>query len=75
MAIGHVDVSTAFLNPEADVPDQPTGIPEGWYSDDASEPGTGIAAGSVVRLGKALYGLKQSPRLWHKDIDDFLVIA
>ena len=73
MAIDHMDVATAFLNPEVDDPDLFMEIPEGWDSGDVSESGTGMAAGSIVRLNKALYGLKQAPRLWYKDIDGFLV--
>ena len=65
LAIDHMDVVTAFLNPEVDDPDLFREIPEGWDSGDVSGSGTGpgIAAGSIVRLNKALYGLKQAPRL------------
>ena len=73
MAIDHMDVVTAFLNPEVDDPDLFMEIPDGWDSGDVSESGPSIAAGSIARLNKALYGLKQAPRLWYKDIDGFLV--
>ena len=63
LSIDHMDVVTAFLNPEVDDPELFMEIPEGWNSGDVSESGTSIAAGSIVRLNKALYGLKQAPRL------------
>ena len=60
MAIDHMDVVTAFLNPEVDDPDLFVEIPEAWDRGDVSESCTraGIAAGRIVRLNKALYGLK-----------------
>jgi hypothetical protein len=68
--IDHMDVVTAFLNPEVDDPDLYMAIPEGWDSGK-----DGISAGSIVRLQKALYGLKQAPRLWYQDIDEFLRLS
>ena len=64
--IDHLDVVTAFLNPEVDKVVH-TELPEGieWLSDT-------IRTGSL-RLNKALYGLKQAPRLWHQAIDGFLL--
>jgi len=62
----HLDVVTAFLNPEIDNYDiymtLPEGSPEGLN-----------APKIIVRLRKALYGLKQAPRLWHDDINAFLL--
>ena len=52
LAIDHMDVVTAFLNPEVDDPDLLMEIPEGWDSGDVSRSGTGIAADSIVRLNK-----------------------
>jgi hypothetical protein len=62
----HLDVVTAFLNPEIDkviFAELPEGID--WLSE---SPKTGF-----LRLNKALYGLKQPPRLWHQSIDGFLL--
>ena len=70
LAIDHMDVVTAFLNPEVDDPDLYMAIPEGW--DSGSGNNSEVSAGSIVRLRKALYGLKQAPRLWYKDINEFL---
>ena len=71
LAIDHLDVVTAFLNPHVDDPELYMEIPNGWDSGDCDS-GNGITAGAIVRLNKALYGLKQAPRLWYKDIDGFL---
>ena len=57
----HLDVVTAFLNPEIDE-DVYMILPEGI-------PG----AGTIVRLKKALYGLRTAPRLWHQEINGFLI--
>jgi hypothetical protein len=58
----HLDVVTAFLNPEIDDDDIYMTLPEGWPE--------GLNAPKIiVRLRKALYGLKQAPRLWHDDIN------
>ena len=63
MAIDLMDVVTDFLNPEVDDPDLFMEIPGGWDSGDASDSGTSIAAGSIVRLNKAPCGLERAPRL------------
>jgi hypothetical protein len=64
--IDHLDVVTAFLNPEVDDDDIYMTLPAGWPE--------GLNAPTiVVRLKKALYGLKQAPRLWHNDINTFLL--
>jgi len=62
----HLDVVTAFLNPEIDDDDIYMTLPEGWPE--------GLNAPKiVVRLRKALYGLKQAPWLWHDDISTILL--
>jgi hypothetical protein len=64
--MGHLDVVTAFLNPEIDDDDIYMTLPEGWPE--------GLNAPKIViRLRKALYGLKQAPRLWHDDMNIFLL--
>jgi len=63
--LDHLDVVTAFLNPEIDDDDIYMTRPEGWPE--------GLNAPKIiVRLRKALSGLKQAPRLWHDDINAFL---
>jgi hypothetical protein len=62
----HLDVVTAFLNPEIDDNDIYMTLPEGW-------PEGPKAPKIIVRLRKALYGLKQAPRLWHDDINASLL--
>jgi hypothetical protein len=62
----HLDVVTAFLNPEIDDDDIYMTLPEGWPE--------GLNAPKiVVRLRKALYRLKQAPWLWYNDINAFLL--
>jgi len=62
----HLDVVTAFLNPEIDDDDIYMTLLEGWSE--------GLNAHKIiVRLRKALYGLEQAPRLWHDDINAFLL--
>ena len=62
----HLDVVTAFLNPEIDDDDIYMTLPEGWPE--------GLNAPKIViRLRKALYRLKQAPHLWHDDINAFLL--
>jgi hypothetical protein len=60
----HLDLVTAFLNPEIDDDDIYMTLPEGW-AEGSNAPKI------VVRLRKALYGLKQAPQLWHDDINAF----
>jgi len=62
----HLDVVTAFQNPEIDNDDIYMTLPKGWPE--------GLNAPKIiVRLRKALYGLKPAPRLWHDDISTFLL--
>jgi esterase/lipase superfamily enzyme len=50
----HLDVVTAFLNPEIDDDDIYMTLPEGWLE--------GLNAPKIiVRLRKALYCIKQAP--------------
>jgi hypothetical protein len=61
-----LDEVTAFLNPEIDDDDIYMTVPEGWPE--------GLNAPKIiVRLRKALYGRKQAPRLWHDNINAFLL--
>jgi len=62
----HLDVVTAFVNPEIDDDDIYRTLPDGW-------PDSLNAPKIIVRLRKALYGLKQAPRLWYEDINAFLL--
>jgi hypothetical protein len=55
--IDHLDVVTAFLNPDVDDDDRYMVLPEGWPHEDTHAPPI------IVRLRKALNGLKQAPRL------------
>jgi hypothetical protein len=60
-----LDVVTAFLHSEIDDDIYMT-LPERWPE--------GLNAPKIiVRLRKALYGLEQAPRLWHDDINPFLL--
>ena len=70
LAIDHLDVVTAFPNPEVDDPDLYMEATVGWGD---GNHGSEITAGTVVRLKKALYGLKQAPRLWYGDINNSLL--
>ena len=67
-----MDVVTAPLHPEIDQPDILMNLPELHDLGDLSEFDL-TGRNQVVRLRKALYGLKQPPRLWHKEIDSFLL--
>jgi hypothetical protein len=66
--IDHLDVVTAFLNPEVDS-DVYMALPEGidWLDPKL------YAAARHVKLRKALYGLKQAPKIWHEAINRFLL--
>ena len=64
--IDHLDMVTAFLNPEVDDDDIYTTLPEG-------SPQEINTPTIIVQLKKALYGLKLAPRLWHNDINTFLL--
>jgi len=65
--IHHLDVVTAFLNPKIDSEvhmELSTGIE--WLD-------PAVPTNACVRLNKALNGLKQAPRLWHEDINSFVL--
>ena len=64
LAIDHLDVVTTFLNPKVDDPELYMKVPDGWGDGNHNSE---ITAGTVVRL-------KQAPRLWHGDINDFLLL-
>ena len=62
--IHQVDIKTAFLNAELDVPmyiKQPQGFEK--YGPNGEE--------MVCKLNKSIYGLKQSPHLWNKVADEW----
>jgi len=62
----HVNVVTTFLNTETDDNDINMTLPEG-------RPEGHNTPKIIVRLRNALYGLQQAPRLWHDDINAFLL--
>jgi len=62
----HLDVLSAFLNPEIDGDNLSMTQPPGW-------PESSKAPKIVVRLRKALYGLEQAPRLCHNEINACLL--
>ena len=66
--IDHLDVVTAFLNPDIDCETVFMTLPRGidWVD-------TRFTAAQFVRLRKALYGLRQAPRLWYEEIHKFLL--
>jgi hypothetical protein len=66
--IDHMDVKTAFLNPKIDRDNVFMNLPEGIESIDST-----LSRSVTVRLRKALYGLKQAPKLWHDNINEFLL--
>jgi len=60
----HLDVVTAFLNPEIHDDYMYITLPERWQE--------GLNAPKIiVRFRNALYGVKQAPRLWHDNIIAF----
>jgi len=61
-----LDVVTAFLNPEIDDDEIYITLPEKW-------PTGSHTPLIVVRLRNALYGVKHAPRLWHDNINAFLL--
>jgi hypothetical protein len=71
--IDHLDVVTAFLNPEIDT-EMYMRLPDGieWLE---TSPGnsTETPKCQFLRLNKALYGLRQAPKLWHDEISGFLL--
>jgi len=60
------DTVTAFLNPNMDGDDIYMTQLEGWLE-------CSKAPKIVIRLRKAVYDFKQAPRLWHDDINTFLL--
>ena len=55
LAIDHLDVITAFLNPHVDDPQLYMEIPNGWDSGGGDcDSGKDIRAGAIVRLDKTL---------------------
>jgi hypothetical protein len=66
--IDHLDVVTAFLNPALDS-DVYMQLPteSNWLDPDLAQ------RTPYVKLLKALYGLKQAPKLWHDEINGFLL--
>jgi len=69
--IDHLDVLTAFLNPEVDDNNIYMVLPEGWP--EGQEDTRTFTPPIIERLSKALYGLKRSPQLWHNAINTFLL--
>ena len=65
LELHQMDVVTAFLNGDLDE-DIYMEQPEGCV--DKSKPD------HVCKLLKAIYGLKQAHRMWHRKIDDFLLV-
>jgi hypothetical protein len=71
--IDHLDMVTAFLNPDVDDDSLLKQLLEGWPKgliDDCPE-GEDLVVG-VVWLRKALYCLKQVPHLWYRPLNAFL---
>jgi hypothetical protein len=66
--IDHLDVVTAFLNPEVDDENILMKLPPGF-----TDPNNHLNGTDTVRLFKALYGLKTAPRLWYEHITKFLL--
>jgi hypothetical protein len=72
--IDHLDVVTAFLNPDVDDDALLMELPEGWpHMEGLMEDCPEGEDSGVVRLRKALYGLKQAPHLWYRHINPFLL--
>jgi hypothetical protein len=64
--VDHLDIVTAFLNPEIDDDDIYMTLPQGWLQ--------GLNTPKIiVRPRNANYGLEQAPRLWYNDINAFLL--
>lgn len=60
-----MDVKTAFINCELDEKVYMKG-PKGFVALDQEQ--------KVCKLAKSLYGLKQTPKQWHKNIDEIVLI-
>ena len=71
--IDHLDVVTAFLNPDVDDDDIYMVLPEGWPAGNEDMRMYAHPLPIIVRLRKALYGLKQAPWLGHNDINTFFL--
>ena len=65
MYIRQMDVKTAFLNGDIDMPNIFLKIPNGVRLQDPSA--------THLLLKKSLYGLKQSPRIWNLCLSEFLI--
>jgi hypothetical protein len=65
--IHHLDVVTAFLNPKIDSEVHMELLKGIEWLDPA------VPTNACVILNKALYGLKQALKLWHEDINGFLL--
>jgi hypothetical protein len=67
--LDHIDMVSAFLNPEIGRDNVYMALPEGidwidpWINDQCK----------AVHLLKALYRLKQVPQLWYQHINSFLL--
>jgi len=77
--VDHMDMVTAFLNPQIDrdniYMEMPLGIDwllsNGNISSGSTSSGSVLSGGALI-IQKAFYGLKQAPRLSYKDIDGYL---
>jgi hypothetical protein len=72
--ISHLDVVTAFLNPDVEDDSLLMQLPEAWPEGLMDECHEGEDSEvRVVGLRKVLYGLKQAPHLWYRHINAFLL--
>lgn len=68
LAIDHVDVDTAFLNPTLKE-EVYMEIPDYFWRIESKPKG---ATKLYLRLRKSLYGLKQAPYEWYQEVDEYL---